>query len=101
MEDFVESARLIGTGVPASIEESFKLWERYGSAYFTISPEEIWTLGVSCLENGGKKPKDYAKDTYFLFPPVWPGSMDALDNFNGDYVILDRSIGEKFNPVSN
>jgi len=101
VEDFVESARLIGTGVPSPIEESFKLWERYGSAYFTIPPEEIWAIGVSCLEKAGKKPKDYVRDTYFLFPPVWPGSMDTLDIFEGDYLILDHSIGEKSNPVSN
>jgi hypothetical protein len=101
MEEFVSSAELIGTGVPASIEKSFKRWEEGGGCYFTISPEEIWTLGVSCLENGGKKPKDYVRDNYFLFPPVWPGTMDSLDNFEGDYVVLDHSIGEKSNPVSN
>ena len=101
MEDFVESARLIGTGVPASIEESFNLWERCGSAYFTIPPEEIWAIGVSCLEKNGKKPKDYVKDNYYIFPPVWPGNMDGIDNFEGDYVILDHTIGQKFNPVSN
>jgi len=67
MEEFVSSAELIGTGVPASIEESFKLWERYGSAYFTISPEEIWTLGVSCLENGGKNRRTMQKTPTFSF----------------------------------
>jgi hypothetical protein len=101
LEEFVSSAELIGTGVPASIEESFKLWERCGSAYFTISPKEIWAIGVLCLEKAGKKPKDYIKGNYYLFHPVWPGSMDALDNFEGDYLVLDHSIGEKFNPVSN
>lgn len=101
MEEFVSSAELIGTGVASPIEESFKLWEKCGSAYFTISPEEIWAIGVSCLEKNGKKPKDYVKDNYYLFPPVWPGNIDGLDNFEGDYVILDHTIGQKFNPVSN
>lgn len=101
VEEFVSSAELIGTGVSTSIEESFKLWEKYGSAYFTISPKEIWAIGVSCLEKNGKKPKDYVKGNYYLFPPVWPGDVNILDDFEGDHLILDHSIGQKFNPVSN
>jgi hypothetical protein len=100
MEDFVESARLIGTGVPSSIEESFKLWERYGSAYFTIPPEEIWSIGISLLSEG-KDLQDFNKGEYFLFPPVFPATRDVLPVFEGVAGIVDHKIGEKSSVVSN
>jgi hypothetical protein len=100
MEEFVESARLIGTGVPSSIEESFKLWERYGSAYFTIPPEEIWSIGISLLSEG-KDLQDFNKGEYFLFPPVFPTTRDVLPDFEGVAGIVDHKIGEKSSIVSN
>jgi hypothetical protein len=100
MEDFVESARLIGTGVPSPIEESFKLWEKYGSAYFTIPPEEIWSLGISLLSEV-KDLQDFNKGEYFLFPPVFPATRDVLPDFEGVAGIVDHKIGEKSSIVSN
>jgi len=100
MEDFIESAKLIGTGVPASIEESFKLWERYGSAYFTIPPEEIWDIGISLLSEE-KDLQDFAKGEYFLFPPIFPATKDSLTEFEGAAGIIDHKIGEKSSVVSN
>jgi hypothetical protein len=100
MEEFVESARLIGTGVPSSIEESFKLWEGYGSAYFTIPPEEIWSIGISLLREV-KDLQDFNKGEYFLFPPVFPATRDVLPVFEGVAGIVDHKIGEKSSIVSN
>ena len=105
VEEFVSSAEQVGTGVPSSIEESFKLWEKYGSAYFTIPPEEIWSIGISLLSQG-KSLQDFAKGEYFLFPPVFPTTRDTLIEFEGMSItiatgIVDHKIGEKSDVVSN
>jgi hypothetical protein len=100
VEEFVSSAEQVGTGVPSSIEESFKLWEKYGSAYFTIPPKEIWSIGISLLSQG-KSLQDFAKGEYFLFPPVFPATRDTLIEFEGATGIVDHKIGEKSDVVSN
>jgi hypothetical protein len=101
LEEFVSSAELIGTVLPSSTEASMEIWEKYGSAYFTVSPKEIWKIGISVMAKSGKDLLDYRHENYFLFPPVFPGTMDTLDGFDGKVGVIDHVIGEKCDPSNN
>lgn len=100
VEEFVSSAELVGTGVTSSIDDSREIWEKHGSAYFTIPPKEIWNIGISLLRQE-KELSDFRIEGYFLFPPIYPATTEILQDFEGIAAIMDHVIGEKSDINSN